>query len=292
MARRLLMDGMASPRLTASHITASTDSVNPNTIPDDKQKRHEQSPITVFGHASHRLGRRQAETTTLIIYETVYETTTLTLTSVVVETDYTTSSTTEEVTSKSALGAQTTIHVTSTLIITMSAATVPGSSSSSSSAADGIGSTQDSGNSGSDGIDSTQDSGNSGSGGGLGRGSVAGIAIGAAAGTLVLAGIVAFCVYRQRKRRKSDAPMGVPPLQRDSSVILPSSDGSHHDKLAPAAAYDPSSRPVSYQHQYYAIPNSNEESLHHEADGRMIGMRSMYSKQHVPVELTGHHDRS
>ncbi len=273
-ARGVLVTDVACPESSPTPVALSTTQGDLGDI--------NQNPITAFVKPSHGLTRRQAITTTVIVNVTVSETITISTTSLIDSTAYVTSTSTEEVTTTSALNAQTTIYVTSTYTTTSSSSrdvttssdsttassSSPTSSSTSSSGAGGAGLSQDTG------------TGGEGGGGGLGGGAVAGIAVGAAAGALIVAGIIAFAWYRRRNQKKADA-LGATPAQRDSHLIPLQSDAGYSDKMAPAAAYDPRSRPISYQHDY-------EHPMYHEADGRMVGWEQMHEMEHPPAELAAY----
>jgi hypothetical protein len=270
-ARGILQTDIASPESTPSPFVLST-SHDCQSITRGDREAVEQNPITVFFEPSSGLARRQAITTTDIVYTTVYVTTTISTLLVIDSTDYVTSTATEQVTTTLALNAQTTVHVTSTYTVSSTSST-DAATSSTASASTGAGRAI-----------SSHDNSTDGGGGGLGGGAVAGIAVGAAAGALIVAGIVAFCMYKHRKKRRAEA-LAAGPVQRDSGMFSPASDTHHSDKMAPAAAYDPRSSHMAYQHDYHAVPGVTDQQVYHEADGRMVGWQQMHEMQHPPAEL-------
>ena len=252
--RRSLANDIANPQSGRSLIASST-------IPmitfaaRPKQGSSEKVSVIASTESVHYLARRQAETTTIILYSTDSEMPTLLVASVSDSTEYSTTTVTEVNTSTLALGAQTTVHVTSTYIVTGSSSASSSGTSSSDSAPTGTASSNDKSTS---------------RWGGLSSEAAAGIAIGAAAGALLLAGVVALYVHRHRQQKQTGASMGGPPPRCDPSLTLPGSDNNHTDKLAPSAVDDPASRPVSSLPAYDILPHGSDQQIYHEVDGRMI----------------------
>lgn len=267
-ARHLLTTDVANPQSAPYPVPSSTYHGDVSSFRNDPEK----NPITTYFEPSRDLRRRQAITSTDIVVETITLTITVSVTSVIDSTIFTTTTTIDDITTTSALNAQTTVQVTSTYTFSDTPRASTSTSSSNPTGASTL--PQDSSNG---------DGGRS----GLGGGAVAGIAIGTAAGALIIAGLIAFFLYRRRQKTRPEAYMPATPGQ-GAYPFSPIPD-QYQDKMAPAAAYDPRSRPVSLPYDYDPVPNGAVPQIYHEVDGRMLeSMPQIHELPHPPVELAAH----
>ena len=284
-ARRLVSTDIAIPPSRFSPIASSTS----RPVPHNTQCDYEEidlNAITAYSALNRGLARRQAITSTDVVYTTVYVTTTVELTSVIASTIYSTSTLVEEVTTTSALNAQTTVQVTSTFTASDSPSTT---SAPVAQTTVQVTSTFTVGSSSLTGGNSS----------GLSGGDVAGIAVGAVAGALIIAAILGLCIYRNCKKSTEEAATvrapATTPVQSDpslSSTVLPPSEQRYSDKMGPTTPYHPRSTTLPYQYDYYPVPaaaDQQRQQQYHEADGRMLGgWRQMYENEHTPAELAAY----